>query len=429
MHISIFGLGYVGSIAAGCLAHLEHTVTGLDANPAKTAQLAAGKSPVLEPGLDALIAAGCAAGRIQTSDDPVAAVLRSDLSLLCVGTPALADGSLDDRQLQRVIDQVGAACRQKAQRHLIVVRSTALPATHEALRARLAATGLAGDAVGYVVHPEFLREASGVADFFDPALILYGGATTADKPWLEALYPGLAAPLYYTDRATAALTKLAGNAFHAVKVAFANEVAAWAQAQGGDGAAVMDLLIADGKLNLGSAYLRPGLPFAGGCLPKDLAAAVAAGRRHGLALPLLSGAAQSNQDHGEALAARLAALPQQRVLLIGLAFKPGTDDLRESPLVLVARRLLDAGKTLRIYAPEIVPARLSSANLAFARQWLPELADLLTTDLAAALAAVEVILLGQPLEQTDCAAIRAQGVAWIDLTRPATFDQDAGDAI
>ncbi len=418
MRISIFGLGYVGSISAGCLAHLGHQVIGLDTNPIKTALLAAGQSPVLEPGLAELIAAGHTAGRIQVSADPTAAVQASDLSLVCVGTPTLANGSPDDRHLHHVIGQIAAACCKKPDRHLIVVRSTALPATHDALLARLAAAGLADDAVGYIVHPEFLREGSGVDDFFDPALILYGGATEADKPCLEALYPDLAAPMRYTDRATAALTKVAGNAFHAVKVAFANEVAVWAQAQGGDGAAVTDLLIADAKLNLGPAYLRPGLPFGGGCLPKDLAAALHAGMQHGLPLPLLTGAAQSNRAHGEALAARLAALPQQRLLLIGLAFKPGTDDLRESPLVLIARRLLDAGKALHIYAPEIDLQRLTGANLAFARQWLPELADLLATDLPLALAQAEAILLGRAPDATELADIDASVAVRIDLAQP-----------
>lgn len=418
MRISIFGLGYVGGIAAGCLAHLGHTVIGLDANPIKTARLADGQPPVHEPGLAELIAAGHAAGRIQASSDPAAAILTSDLSLVCVGTPALADGSLDDSQLHRVIGQIGGVCWKKARRHLIVVRSTALPTTHDALLAHLAAGGLAGDAVGYIVHPEFLREGSGVADFFDPALILYGGATEADAPWLEALYPGLVAPLRYTDRATAALAKFAGNAFHAVKVAFANEVAGWAEAQGGDGATVMQLLIADARLNLGPAYLQPGLPFGGGCLPKDLAATLEAGRRQGLALPLLSGAAQSNRAHGAALAGRLAMLPQQRLLLVGLAFKPGADDLRESPLVFVARHLLDAGKTLRIYAPEIDLPRLTGANLAFARQWLPELAGLLVSDLTLALGEAEVILLGRPPDATELATLDAGATVRIDLTQP-----------
>ncbi len=422
MHISIFGLGYVGSIAAGCLAHLGHTVIGVDANPVKTAFLARGEPPVREPGLDALIAAGCAAGRILVSDDPAAAVRASELSLVCVGTPAHPDGSSDGRQLQEVIDQIATACRARSTRHLVVVRSTALPATHAALHARLSATAERSDvSVGYVVHPEFLREGSGVADFFDPALILYGGADAADRPWLEALYPGLTAPVSYVDRATAALVKYASNAFHAIKVAFANEIAAWAAAEGADGEAVMALVTTDAKLNLGAAYLRPGLPFGGSCLPKDLVVALAAGSEAGLALPLLAGAAQSNRHHSESLAARLAARPEHRLLLVGLAFKPGTDDLRESPLVLIARRLLDAGKTLSIYVPEIDPARLTGANLAFARQWLPELPDLLADDPVAALAQVEIVILGQPLDAATAAAVQASGVPLLDLMRPSSL--------
>ena len=427
MKISVFGLGYVGSIQIGCLARLGHTVIGLDANPAKTAQLGRGMAPVREPGLTELIAEGRAASRILVGHSPTAAILDSDMSLICVGTPALSDGRPDDRQLHTVIDQIANACQSKQDRHLIVVRSTTLPTTHDALLNRLRAAGLIPDtAVGYVVHPEFLREGNGVEDFFDPAFLLFGGATASDRRLLDQLYPGLEIPVYHVDRATASLTKYAGNLFHAVKVAFANEIASWSEALGADGRTVMELLIADHKLNLSAAYLSPGLPFGGSCLSKDLAAALQAGDGRGLALPLLAGTAQSNRLQIETLATRLILLPHDHLLLIGLAFKPNTDDLRDSPLVLLARRLLDGGKRLRIYAPEIVHEQLTGTNLAYAERWIPELPSLLTTDLANALSQCSAVLVGRPPTNVETKLIQSNRTIAYDLARVAEWPTTVG---
>ncbi len=416
MRISVFGLGHVGGILAGCMARLGHTMIGLDTDTVKTGLLGRGLPPVREPGLAELIAEGWTAGRIRVCDDPVVAILESELSLVCVGTPARPDGGVDDRRLLEVMERIAAACLVKRDRHLVLVRSTALPATHDAILARLRALGLTPDFdVGYVVHPEFLREGNGIEDFFDPAIVLYGGAVDGDRELLRGLYPGMTAPERHVDRATAAVAKYAGNLFHAVKVAFANETSRWAGSMGADGPAVLSLLTADARLNLGAAYLRPGLPFGGACLPKDLAATLEAAGRHGMPLPLLEGAHRSNLLHGEDLAARMASLPDGRLLLLGLAFKPGTDDLRGSPLVLLARRLLDAGRTLRIHDPGITPGGSTGADREHLRAILPELHELLVQDLSEALAQADTVIAGHPLAPSLRAGLESSGVSIVDL--------------
>lgn len=399
-----------------CLAELGHTVIGLDTNPLKTAMLDQGLAPVNEPGLADLLTKAWQNGRILVSDDPKDAVLRSDLSLVCVGTPSYPDGNVDDTQLVHVIHELGIACQKKVGRHLIVVRSTALPVVHEKLFAHISQAGLQrGTNVGYVVHPEFLREGNSIEDFFAPPFILFGGASEADRPWLEALYPGMTAPIYYVDRSTAAIVKYVGNLFHALKVTFANEIGQWCQAQGVDARSVMSLMASDKKLNLSAAYLRPGLPFGGSCLPKDMAAVLQNARQQGLSLPLMTGMAHSNQDQIELVASRLMDLPYTRILIIGLAFKAGTDDLRESPLVALAQRLLNGGKNLLIYDPGLACDRLTGANLAYMHHHLPDLPTLLVEDWANALFEADALLVGHPLSLDMWTQVQASQIAIIDL--------------
>lgn len=416
MRISIFGLGYVGSISAAGLAQLGHTIIGLDIHPGKRDSFGRGIAPVGEPGLAEALAAAWAEGRVQASDDPLWAVGASDLSLVCVGTPALPDGGLDESHLSQVMGQIADALRRKRQRHLIVMRSTVLPRIHTALVEMLSRRGWeVGPEVGYVVHPEFLREGSGLEDFFHPAFLLFGGATGEDRALLDTLYPGFVAPTHYTDRATAALVKYANNLFHSVKVSFANEIGQWSQAGGVDGRLVMSLLAADEKLNLSSAYLRPGLPFGGGCLPKDLSAVLHEAAQNGLNLPLLSGSQLSNRQQLDQIVRRLLALPYHSFLLTGLAFKPGTDDLRESPLVALAQALVDAGRGVRIYAPEIDYPALTGANLAYAQRHLPELARLLIDDWRKVLDDSQALLVGHPPPAPLWAAAQSRGLAIVDL--------------
>lgn len=399
-----------------CLAELGHTVIGLDTNPLKTAMLGQGLAPVSEPGLADLLTKAWQNGRILVSDDPMDAVLKSDISLVCVGTPSCPDGTLDDTQLLHVIHELAIACQQKKDRHLIVVRSTALPTTHDKLLAHIDQIGLKpGQDVGYVVHPEFLREGNGIEDFFDPPFILFGGASDTDQRWLDGLYPGLTAPVDYVNRSIATIVKYAGNLFHALKVTFANEIGQWCQAQGEDGRSVMSFVSSDYKLNLSSAYLRPGLPFGGSCLPKDVAAVLQNARQQGLSLPLIAGVAHSNHNQIEVVADRLIGLPYTHILMVGVAFKAGTDDLRESPLVALAQRLLDAGKSLLIYDPGIACDRFTGANLAYMHRHLPDLPTLLVEDWANALSEADALLVGHPLSIEMWTKVQASQVAIIDL--------------
>jgi GDP-mannose 6-dehydrogenase len=415
MKISVFGLGYVGSISVACLAQLGHQVIGLDINPHKTMQLQHGEPPVCEPGLHALFADGHAAGRIRACDDLVTAVHESDLSFVCVGTPSLADGSLDDRQLRQLMQGLAAACRAK-DRHLIVVRSTALPATHHKLMALLTSVGLEIDQkVGYVVHPEFLREGSGINDFFAPALMIFGGATTDDRMMLEQLYSGVPTVAHYVDRDTAAVAKYADNMFHATKITFANETGLLCRSLGVDSRKVMALVTSNVRFNLSAAYLMPGMPFGGSCLPKDLRAVLHHATLDGLVLPLLAGIHESNRRQIDELTAWISTLYHRRFLLMGLAFKASTDDLRESSLVLLAQRLLELGRFVRIYAPELQPERLIGANLEYVRRHLPNLSDLLIVELDEALAQADVLLIGRQLSPEVWADVQASGAAIIDL--------------
>jgi GDP-mannose 6-dehydrogenase len=420
LNISVFGLGYAGSIALACLARLGHRVIGLDPNPQKRAQVRQGKPPVNEPGLSDLFAEGCAAGRISVSDDVMRAVAATDLSFVCVGTPALADGNLDDSQLRQVIQSLAAACLAKTTRHLIVVRSTALPATHQALMARLTSAGLPIDrAVGYVVHPEFLREGNGIEDFFAPPLLIFGGAAAEDRRLLEQLYPEMATAAHFVNRDTAAAAKYADNLFHAAKITFANEIGRFSRSLGVDGRDVMALVTSNTRFNLSAAYLAPGLPFGGSCLPKDLSALLQHAAYTGLALPLFSAIQQSNRCQMEELTGRLTALHAHRFLLIGLAFKAETDDLRGSPLLQLAQNLVASGKSVRIFAPELAPERLGAAGQVSAAGDLPDLAARLADTLEAALADTDIVLLGRPLTAAQWQLVEASEAQIIDLAGAA----------
>lgn len=427
LNISVFGLGYAGSIALACLARLGHRVIGLDLNPQKKAQVRQGEPPVNEPGLRALLAEGHAAGCIAVSEDVMGAVAATDLSFVCVGTPALADGSLDDSQLREVMQSLAAACLAKGSRHLIVVRSTALPATHHALMACLTSSGLPIDrAVGYVVHPEFLREGSGIEDFFSPALLIFGGATAEDKLLLKQLYPGMATTAHHVTRDTAAVAKYADNLFHAAKITFANEIGRFSHALGVDSREVMTLVTSNTRFNLSAAYLAPGLPFGGSCLPKDLSALLQHAAHIGLALPFFSAIQQSNRGQLEELAGRLAALNAHRFLLIGLAFKAQTDDLRESPLLLLAQNLVASGKRVRIFAPELKPEHQSAAGVVTASSDFPDLADRLVDTLEAGLADTDIVLLGRALTAAQWHMVQASEATIVDLAGAAKAVEAAG---
>ena len=421
LRIAILGLGYVGTTAAACLARAGHHVLGIDINPDKVAAVGAGRSPVVEPLLDELLAAGVAAGRITSAAAIGGALDRLDLALVCVGTPSGGDGGLDLSHLLACTRELGQAVRRRrgAAPLLLVFRSTMPPGGMDRLvlpTLEAAAGEPAGARYEVAYNPEFLRETTTVADYLAPSRILIGERAPGLARRLLGLYDGIDAPLFEVPFQVAEMAKLVDNGWHAVKVAFANEVGRLCAAHGIDPQAAADIFLADTRLNLSPCYLRPGGPFGGSCLPKDLSAMLALAGDAGLPLPVLAGARESNALHlawlAQAVRARLA--PPGRILQLGLSFKAGTDDLRNSPLLDLAAILAEAGYELAIHDPDLDPARLVGANSAVARYQTALLARLIN-DLGSAAAGAQLIVLGKPIP-----GIRERlppGIPILDVTR------------
>ncbi len=410
MRISVFGLGYVGAVAAACLAARGHAVTGVDVSPDKVGAINAGRSPLVEPGLAALIAAAVDSGRLSATTSAALAVAASELALICVGTPDRGDGSPDLEALQRCCAGIGAALRTTPGRHVVVVRSTVPPGTMtgKVMPWLEAASGRrVGRDLGLCYQPEFLREGQAIADFEDPAKTVIAASDADSAARLISLQPAPGATLGQTDFATAELLKYVDNAWHALKVGFANEVGAVARAAGLDARALMAIFRLDRKLNLSAAYLEPGLGFGGSCLPKDLRALCALGQSLGLELPILEAVLPSNQLRLEQVIERIARHPVQRIGVVGLSFKPGTDDVRESPLVALIERLIGKGYAVRIYDPLVDPSALLGANRAFALAHLPHIARLVLPALEPVIEHAELLLIGH-LEAADAATILAR---------------------
>jgi GDP-mannose 6-dehydrogenase len=409
MRIAVFGLGYVGCVSAACLARRGHEVRGVDSNPRKIELVNTGTTPVLENGLAELIAEETASGRLSATADASAAVGDSDISIICVGTPSASNGSLDLDAVERVSVSIGAGLRRCEQWHTVVVRSTVLPGTTETLVVPTLeeSSGLrAGTDFGVAVNPEFLREGTAVADFEDPPKTVVGELDVDSGDAVAALYADLAAPLFRLPLRVAEMVKYADNAFHAVKIAFANEIGVLSRALGVDSHAVMEPFLADTRLNISTAYLRPGFAFGGSCLPKDLRALVYAARRADLDLPLLENVLPSNAHHLERTVDVVLGLGRRRVGLLGLAFKPGIDDLRESPLVELAETLVGKGYDLKIYDPAVSVSRLVGANREYMVEHLPHLSELLVDDLTDVLEHAEVCVVGAA-SPTSIAALTA----------------------
>ncbi|HEY2915592.1 MAG TPA: nucleotide sugar dehydrogenase [Candidatus Limnocylindrales bacterium] len=409
MIITIAGLGYVGSVSAACLAKLGHTIIGSDAVPAKMDEVGHGRAPIAEPGLDDLLASAVASGRLSVAAIPDA-VPRADLVMVAVGTPSRPDGSLDTADLLRVVEEIGAALPADGRHRTVVIRSTVLPGTVQGpVRAALERTsGLTvGTDVGLAMNPEFLREGSSVRDFFETSRTIVGAEDEPSFAALRAAYAGLEAPLFEVPTAVAELAKYADNAYHAVKIAFANEVGSIAESVGISPSDVLDLLASDRRLNISTAYLRPGMAFGGSCLPKDLRAVQALGRRQSLELPLLGSVLTSNRAHLDRLVARIDAGGSRDVALLGLSFKDSTDDLRESPAVALAQALIERGYQLRIYDPDVHPEMLRGANRRFMEAHLPHLLELLTTSPEAAIGATGTVVVTKVSDDTMTALDRA----------------------
>ena len=392
--VAVVGLGYVGAVTAACLADLGRSVVGVDLDGVKAEAIAAGVAPVAEPGLDELIAAGVKAQRIRVADIGVA-VRWADVIMIAVGTPSAPSGALDLTAVLRVAEQIGAALPRDGRFRTVVVRSTVLPGTtdEQVKPAIETASGLrAGVDFGLAMNPEFLREGSSIRDFYEASRTIVGADDPASADALKATYQGLASPFEVVSIRTAEMVKYTDNAFHATKIAFANEIASFAKTHGVDGREAMRLMMADDRLNISTTYLRPGYAFGGSCLPKDLRAITDRARKTDVELPLLDAALSSNVAHFERGVRLVEAAGGRQVALLGLSFKSSTDDLRESPAVSLAERLIGRGYRLTIYDPDVNPSLLRGANQAFIKEHLPHLVELLCSTMGDAVRPADTVV-------------------------------------
>jgi GDP-mannose 6-dehydrogenase len=397
MRVSVFGLGYVGTVSAAEFAADGHHVIGVDVSAAKVASVNKGRSPIIEPGLDDLLARATSDGRLSATTNAAEAVHQTEVSLLCVGTPSRRNGSLDLTYLERVCEQIGQALASADHYHVVVVRSTVLPGTtHEMVIPALERTSGKQYGVGFgvSVNPEFLREGTALKDFRKPPLTLVGHNHAADASGTIALYQALDAPLVSTSIRVAEMMKYASNSWHALKVCFANEMGNFCKKLGVDSHEVMDIFCRDEKLNLSSYYLKPGFAFGGSCLPKDVRALQYRARELDVELPLMSQILPSNRAQIQIGIDQVLETGRHTVGLLGFSFKSGTDDLRESPLVILAEALLGKGLTLRIYDRNVSLAKLVGANKDYIERQIPHLSSLLCRSIDEVIDKSEVVVVG-----------------------------------
>lgn len=419
MLISIFGLGYVGTVSAACLASMGHHVIGVDTNSFKVGAVNAGRAPVVEPGVDDLLARAVHDGRLTATQNVESAVMDSDLSLLCVGTPSNTNGSLDVSQVLRVSEQIAQVLKVKNRYHGIAVRSTVLPGTVDhVVRTVEAVSGKrAGTHFGVASNPEFLREGSSIADFGNPPFTVIGTDDDVLAAMLTQLYRDVNAPLHLVEVKEAELLKYACNAFHAVKVTFANEIGAISKRLGIDSHAVMNVFTADRKLNISPTYLRPGFAFGGSCLPKDVRAITHESRALDVSTPLLNSVVDSNQVHIARVVDWVIAQKRKRVGVLGLSFKSDSDDLRESPTVQVVETLLGKGFAVSVYDANINLSRLIGANRSYIEQEIPHISSLMRRS------AADVV------EQSDVIVIANDGEGFEHVPRQLRHDQKVLDLV
>jgi GDP-mannose 6-dehydrogenase len=380
MKIAVFGLGYVGAVSAACLARDGHRVIGVDPNPVKVELLRQCKSPIIEPGLEPLIASAVQQGRLVAGSDPETAVKESELILVCVGTPGKANGSLDLSYVRRVVQQIGEQLAKSPDHKVVVIRSTLLPRSMESVVVPIleqASGKRAGVDFGVCLNPEFLREGTAIHDYDHPPKTVIGAMDEQSIAVVRALYSALDAPVIETDLRSAEMVKYIDNSWHALKVTFANEVGRLCKSMGVDGRLVMRLFCMDTKLNISNAYLRPGFAFGGSCLPKDVRALTYQGRLLDVDTPVMSSILASNQLQVAHALGLISATDRRRVGLLGLSFKEGTDDLRESPVVTMAEQLIGKGYELLIYDRNVHLASLMGANRDYILNIIPHIGRLL----------------------------------------------------
>ena len=431
MRISVFGLGYVGTVSAGCLAYDGHKVVGVDPVPTKVDMINGGQTPIVETNVGEIIAATAKAGRLCATSDPIKAIRETQLSFVCVGTPSQANGNLDLRYIRRICEQIGEALKSKNERHTIVIRSTILPGTMrkiviptlEEFSGKKAAV-----AFGVCNNPEFLREGSAVKDFRYPPMTVIGELDQASGDILAALYKNLEAPLIRTDLESAEMVKYVNNSWHALKIGFANEIGNLCKSVGIDAHEVMNIFCQDRKLNISCAYLLPGFAFGGSCLPKDLRALSYQARMHDLNLPILTSILPSNEMQIARGLQLIMDRGQTRVGILGFSFKAGTDDLRESPLIEVIERLIGKGYDLRIYDKNVNIARLIGANRDFILNRIPHISRLMVGDIDTVLNHAQTVVVGNKDPDFDRVPDKLrEGQVLVDFVRIAERGGMNGD--
>jgi GDP-mannose 6-dehydrogenase len=420
MRVSVFGLGYVGCVTAACLAKAGHEVIGVDVNAEKVAMVNRGASPIVEPGLGDLLQDVVVRRALRATTSEREAIDATELALVCVGTPGRGRGQLDVAGLERVAQEMGAALGAHPKPYTVVLRSTVLPGTTDevfipALHSR---AGEAAAQLRVAVNPEFMREGSSLRDFAAPPLTLIGCADAGTAMLLRSLYGWIEAPFVHTSVRTAEMAKYASNAFHALKVCFANELADVCQALGADAQEVASVFLMDKKLNVSEAYLRPGFAFGGSCLPKDVRALLHAARAKDVPVPLLSTILPSNEGQVRNAVEAVLQTRKRHIGVVGLAFKPGTDDLRESPMVTLVETLIGKGCEVRILDRNVSIARLVGANRAYIEEEIPHIASLMCDDVDELLAHADVVVVGNANEESAQALARLRPRhTLIDLTR------------
>lgn len=403
MNVSVFGLGYVGCVTAACLAHDGHRVIGVDVDPRKVEAVAAGNAPFLEPGLGELLQQAKECGTLTATTDELQAIADSSLALVCVGTPSDRNGNIQLKYMRSALTSIGKALHNRKDPFVVVLRSTVLPqiVEEQLLPLLTAAAGKElSDDFQFCYNPEFLREGSAIRDFYQPPLVVIGHREEWAATLVAQLYQKVEAQVVRTDIATACLVKYVCNVFHALKVAFANEVGHLSQAMNVDGRRLMQIVCQDTKLNISPAYLAPGFAFGGSCLPKDLRGVVADSRRRALTLPVIQSILVSNKSHLETCIDAVLDTTRKKIGLFGLTFKEGTDDLRESPAVELAETLIGKGLELSIYEPAISHGSIHGTNLQFIERNIPHIWKLLTRDLETMVQKSNVlVLLKKPAEE------------------------------
>jgi GDP-mannose 6-dehydrogenase len=376
---------------------MGHRVVGVDVNPAKVEMIESGRTPIIEAGMADLIEDGHRSDRLRATVDSAEAVLDSDVSFICVGTPSQRNGKLDLRYVEKVASEIGAAVKQKPAGHTVIVRSTVLPGTTESMIVPIleqASGHKAGSHFNVVYNPEFMREGSAISDFRRPPYTVLGSADSFHLNHARELYKSIPAPIFETTIAVAEMVKYASNAFHAAKVTFANEIGTLAKNLNVDAQAVTDIFTSDTRLNISSAYLSPGFAFGGSCLPKDVRALLHRAKELDLKLPMIEALLPSNAEHLERAVEAVVRTGKKKVAQLGLSFKAGTDDLRESPHVQLVKRLLGEGYELRVWDPHVILGRLAGSNRQYIEEVIPHIGSLLSANLEEVVTWAEVVVIG-----------------------------------